>query len=99
MATSRSCAGRRARRNGACADMKIADLSPEQRPRERLLSGHGEQLSEADLLALLWGSGQRGRSALELAHDVLSACGGLSGVLAQGLQEWVAMPGLGPARA
>jgi len=79
--------------------MKIADLSPEQRPRERLMAGRGEELSEADLLALLWGSGQRGRSALDLAQEVLRACGGLSGMLAQGLQEWVAIPGIGPARA
>ena len=79
--------------------MRIADLSPEQRPRERLMAGHGEELSEADLLALLWGSGQRGRSAIELAQGVLNHCGGLSGILAQGLQEWVSIPGIGPARA
>ncbi len=79
--------------------MKIADLSPEQRPRERLLAGHGEELSEADLLALLWGSGQRGRSAMELAQECLRSCGGLSGVMAQGLQEWIAIPGIGPAKA
>jgi DNA repair protein RadC len=79
--------------------MRIADLSPEQRPRERLLAGHGEELSEADLLALLWGSGQRGRSAVELAQEILSRSGGLSGVMGLGLQEWIGMPGLGPARA
>jgi DNA repair protein RadC len=79
--------------------MRIADLSPEQRPRERLMAGHGEELSEADLLALLWGSGQRGRSAVELAQEALSRCGGLSGVMSLGLQEWIEMPGIGPAKA
>ena len=79
--------------------MKITELSPDQRPRERLMAGHGEELSEAELLALLWGSGHRGCSAVDLAQQVLSHCGGLSGVMVQGLQEWVAMPGIGPARA
>lgn len=79
--------------------MRIADLSPEQRPRERLLSGCGEELSEADLLALLWGSGNRGRSAVDLSQEILSRAGGLSGLLAMGIQEWIGLPGIGPARA
>ena len=79
--------------------MRIADLSPEQRPRERLLGGHGEGLSEAELLALLWGSGRRGASVLEVAQTLLSSAGGLSQLLSLGLQDWVKQPGLGPARA
>jgi len=79
--------------------MKMSDLSPEQRPRERLLAGHGEELSDADLLALLWGSGQKGRSAVELAQEILGASGGLAGLLSQGLQEWMSLSGMGPARA
>lgn len=79
--------------------MRIADLSPEQRPRERLLAGHGEGLSEADLLALLWGSGRKGTSALELAQDLLARSGGLAGLLSLGLQDWIGLPGLGPAKA
>lgn len=79
--------------------MRIADLSPDQRPRERLLAGHGEGLSEADLLALLWGSGRKGVSSVELAQGLLARSGGLSGLLSLGLQDWIAQPGLGPARA
>jgi DNA repair protein RadC len=67
--------------------VRLAELSPDQRPRERLLSGHGEELSDADLLALLWGTGQRGRSAVELGQDLLTRSGGLEGLLLQGLQE------------
>ena len=79
--------------------MRIADLSPDQRPRERLLAGQGEGLSEADLLALLWGSGRRGQSSLDLAQSLLAAAGGLRGLLALGLQDWIDQPGLGPAKA
>jgi DNA repair protein RadC len=79
--------------------MRILELSPDQRPRERLLAGHGETLGDADLLALLWGSGQRGRSALDLAQHTLAACGGLAGLAALGLKDWLELPGLGPAKA
>jgi len=79
--------------------MRIRDLSPEQRPRERLLAGQGEALGDAELLALVWGSGTRGRSALELAHDLLARNGGLAGLLGLGLTDWAGFPGIGPAKA
>lgn len=79
--------------------MRILDLSPDQRPRERLLAGHGETLADADLLALLWGSGRQGQSAVELAQALLGRTGGLAGLLGLGLQDWLDQPGLGPAKA
>jgi DNA repair protein RadC len=79
--------------------MRILDLSPDQRPRERLMAGQGEHLSEAELLALLWGSGHKGRSAVELAQDLLGRCGGLAGLMAAGLQDLRDLPGIGPAKA
>ena len=79
--------------------MRILDLSPDQRPRERLLAGHGETLSDAELLALLWGSGQRGKNAVELAQDLLVRSGGLAGLWAFGLADLTVQPGIGPARA
>ncbi len=79
--------------------MRILDLSPDQRPRERLQAGLGETLADAELLALLWGTGRRGQSAVELAQSVLSRSGGLAGLLALGLSDWLEQPGLGPAKA
>ncbi len=79
--------------------MRILDLSPDQRPRERLLAGHGESLADAELLALLWGTGRRGQSAVELAQGVLGRSGGLAGLMALGLSDWLEQPGLGPAKA
>ncbi len=79
--------------------MRILDLSPDQRPRERLLAGHGETLADADLLALLWGTGRPGQSAVELAQTLLGRTGGLAGLLGLGLQDWLDQPGLGPAKA
>lgn len=79
--------------------MRILDLSPAQRPRERLLSGQGESLSDGELLALLWGTGVRGRNAVELAQDLLGRCSGLAALMALGFKDWLELPGLGPARA
>lgn len=79
--------------------MRLLDLSPEQRPRERLLGGHGEGLADAEVLALLWGTGRPGASAVELAQGLLGRCGGLAGLLALGLDDWRAQPGVGPAKA
>ena len=79
--------------------MRMTELAPDQRPRERLLAGRGEELSDADLLALLWGTGRRGVSAVEAAQDLLARCGGLAGILDQGPGHWTELPGIGPARA
>ena len=79
--------------------MRIRDLSPDQRPRERVMAGRGEELSDAELLALLWGHGRKGRNAVELAQDLLGTCSGLAGLQLQGPRDWAALPGLGPARA
>jgi DNA repair protein RadC len=79
--------------------MRMTDLSPEQRPREKVLGGRGEELGDAELLGLLWGSGQRGLSAVELGQRVMASCGGLAGVLSLGLRELAEQPGIGPARS
>lgn len=79
--------------------MKLLDLSQDQRPRERLLAGYGEQLSDAEVLALIWGSGLKGQSAVELGQTLLKVCGGLHGLLCLGLADWAKFPGIGPAKA
>ena len=51
-----------------------------QRPRERLLELGAESLADAELLAVLLGTGARGASALALAHALLAEYGGPSGL-------------------
>lgn len=50
----------------------IADLPMDERPRERLLKHGVETLSDAELIAILIGSGVRGRSAITVARELLS---------------------------
>jgi DNA repair protein RadC len=48
----------------------IKELPPELRPRERLLSEGAEALSSAELLGILFGTGSKETTAIELAGQV-----------------------------
>ena len=50
------------------------------RPRERLFQRGAEDLTEAQLLAILLRTGRPGRSAVEVAQELLRAVGGLRGL-------------------
>jgi DNA repair protein RadC len=50
----------------------IADLPYDDRPRERLLLHGVRTLSEAELVAILLGSGLPGKNAIDLARDLLA---------------------------
>lgn len=54
---------------------KIKDLPDFQRPREKLLERGPQALSDAELLAILLGSGVEGKSALDLARVILERAG------------------------
>lgn len=49
----------------------IKDWSIDDRPREKLLSKGKENLSKAELITILIGSGSRKESALDLSHKIL----------------------------
>ena len=49
----------------------IADLPIDDRPRERLLNHGADTLSDAELIAILLGSGMRGKNAIQLAREML----------------------------
>ena len=49
----------------------MKDLSPEDRPREKLLRSGPASLGDNELVALVLGSGRRGSGALQVANEVL----------------------------
>ena len=53
------------------ACMAIRDWPTDERPREKLLDKGAAALSDAELLAILLRTGTRGRSAVDLAREVL----------------------------
>ena len=77
----------------------LRELPLAERPRERLeLRGPGG-LAAAELIGLLWGSGGRGRSAVDLAEDALSRFEGLTGLARASGLELEAIPGVGAVKA
>jgi DNA repair protein RadC len=77
----------------------ISDWPRSERPRERLLAAGPASLSDGELLAVLIGTGVRGRNASELARRMLDEWGGLAKLLAGSAPELARTQGLGPARA
>ncbi|MGR6922785.1 JAB domain-containing protein [[Actinomadura] parvosata] len=79
--------------------MRVKDLSERDRPRERLMSSGAAALADRELLAVLLGSGFRGASALDLATQVIEACGDLDGLSRSDPHWLLTMRGIGPAKA
>lgn len=70
-----------------------------ERPRERCLSGGPAALSTTELLAILFRTGTRGRTALDLAREALSAAGSLRALAALAPSETAKLAGMGAVRA
>jgi DNA repair protein RadC len=77
----------------------IREVPVAERPRERLALRGVAGLTSAELIALIWGSGSRGRSAVDLAEDALAAHDGLTGLARATDLELAGLAGIGVARA
>jgi DNA repair protein RadC len=49
----------------------VKELPPDDRPREKLLSKGAQNLSDAELIAILLRTGKKGKSVLEIARELL----------------------------
>jgi DNA repair protein RadC len=77
--------------------MAISDWPLAERPRERLLAHGAAVLSDAELLAIFLRTGIPGKSAVDLARDLLANSNGLGGLLASP-ENLKNIKGLGPAK-
>jgi DNA repair protein RadC len=77
----------------------MKDLSPDDRPREKLRRHGAAALGDNELVALVLGSGTRRTGALAIANALLAACGGLHGLARASTDDCAAVSGVGPARA
>lgn len=71
----------------------------DERPRERLIAHGPASLSDAQLLAIIIKNGKAGRTALDLAMEVLVRFHNLAGIEQAGIHEICEVPGIGPAKA
>ena len=68
------------------------------RPRERLFANGSASLTDTEVLAIVLRTGVRGVSSLDLARDLLSRYGGLSGVFNAFAKGGASCRGVGPAK-
>jgi DNA repair protein RadC len=73
----------------------------DERPRERLAKFGGDSLSDAQLLAILIGSGASGanKSAVDICRDLLKVFGNLSDLDRASIHELCKVKGIGLAKA
>lgn len=78
--------------------MSIQDWPQAERPREKLLKQGAAALSDAELLAIFLRVGVKGRSAVDLARDLVSQYGSLNALFAASNRDLAVVPGIGPAK-
>ncbi len=78
--------------------MRIKDWPQAERPREKLLATGPAGLSDAELLAIFLRTGVAGRTAIDIARDLLTKFGSLTRILTASAEEFCAEQGLGPGK-
>ena len=78
--------------------MPITDWPAAERPREKLLQHGAAALSDAELLALFLRIGVPGKTAVDLARELLTTFGGLNHLFAAPRAGFTAIHGMGDAK-
>lgn len=80
--------------------LRIKDLAEADRPREKLMDKGEEALTNAELLAILIGSGTPKKSAVELMQEILKVCDNRLSLLGRmTIDELMTYNGIGVAKA
>lgn len=78
--------------------MSIKHWPKNERPREKLLTQGVETLSDGELLAIFFQTGIKGRTAIDLARDLLTHFKGLKNLMTASPDELSQQPGIGIAK-
>lgn len=78
--------------------MSITQWPEDERPRERLLNQGAAALSDAELVAIFLRVGVKGKSAVDLARDLVAQFGSLNGLFSASEAELCAVHGMGQAK-
>jgi DNA repair protein RadC len=78
--------------------LSITDWPEQERPREKLLQRGSAALTDAELLAIFLRTGTRGKTAVDLAKELLRDFGSLKALLAADCQRFCQSLGLGTAK-
>jgi len=76
---------------------KLKDIPKLDRPRERFLDKGSDALSKSELLAILIGSGIKGKNVKQLSEQIIRKFG--NRFLSVGVKDLLEISGIGPAKA
>ena len=77
----------------------IKELPEDERPREKLLKYGADKLSNTELLAILLRTGTKGKSAIDMAEEILKSAGGtFKGLAGKDTEDITKMLGLKNAK-
>lgn len=79
--------------------LMLREMSPDERPRERLKLRGPSALSDGDLLAIILNTGIKGETVTDLSQRLLAHHGGLRGLYRLEISELAKIRGLGDAKA
>ena len=80
--------------------LNIKEWAEEDRPREKMMTKGPAALSDAELLAILIGSGNTEDTAVELTRRILASCGNNLNTLGKmSIHDLCTFNGIGPAKA
>ncbi|AWK03082.1 hypothetical protein HYN56_02140 [Flavobacterium crocinum] len=77
----------------------ITNWSEDDKPREKLMLKGKDTLSDAELIAILIGSGSRNESAVDLSKRILAGVGGLNSLAKLSITQLMKFKGIGEAKA
>jgi len=77
----------------------MKELAPDDRPREKLVRHGVPALGDNELIAVILGSGCHGTDALTIANELLTARGGLHGLVRSTCDDLARVAGIGRAKA
>jgi len=77
----------------------IKDLPEDQRPREKLLKYGAESLTDTELLAILLRTGVQGKSAIDVANEILNSFGSFKGLAGKNIKEVQKIKGIKGVKA
>ena len=81
------------------SQIKIREMPPDERPREKLAARGVDALTDAELIAVLLRTGLVGKNVVEVARDLLKRYGSLEGASRCSVKELEKIAGIGPTKA
>lgn len=84
---------------GSSEKIRVTDIPEHERPIERVLMLGTKALRDAELVAIVLGTGTRETGVLDFADLLLSSSGGVRGLLASDADSLLEVPGIGKAKA